>query len=503
MPITTVPQEELLMIKESKRTRHLNSANFKTSIFAILTAILSAISGFQLYKLIIDAMDDNMLETVFPFLKTINLASIEINTAQQTMALAVIMFLIPFWLLISFLVKRHALSNGDTVGTGLYWLMVLVGIIGILYGLGILQNLLALNFAQLAKINTDLKSIIIAVLSGLLSILGLWSIININMAERAPVEYDDDYEDQDKNYSREDKKGRRVRRNNHPEEYEEEVITDRDADVKAIETNDLSETKVMSPERYGYDKVEAKKPVTKKVTRIVKHPVTSAGAANVVPKNLEDVKEPKVVQIAPEVKEPRLSDTNIMEAITPEQINASEEIIEELPVVESTKDIEKEVEEVKTEYNEVVSDPHDPDNQPKNRIMEEGISTPVYTTDFMDHDDDENLVENETSVDSIDDYEVNSNSEVNEDIVEEDEEQEEIIAEPELELAERASEDSKIMENEIESPGTIKEEEIKVTRRYIEMPGEDKVIVVTREFDSAGRLLDEKTEVKNKKDLNL
>lgn len=485
-------------MKESKRTRHLESASLKTSIFALISAVLSAISGFYLYKIIMDALPDNTLEVYYSFLKPIKLGSLEINTAQQTMALGIILFLIPFWLLISFLVKRHSLSNGDTVGTGLYWFLLLTGLIGILYFLGMLTKLLTFNFSNLGAINTDLFSIIGTILSALVVILSIWTLINIAMAERSPIDYEEDYDDEIEEEVEVKRTTRRPRRTNH---VDDEIIDEVVEDTVVKNTS----KKVISPADYGYDEVEVKKPVTRRVTKIVKSTANKPAPAVNVPENLNNVEEPKIIPTDSSIKEPKISDTIIMKPITPEKVvvepsedeprlvkspvsntevkeNVNEIVSEEVDevVTESddiiNEDVKYEAEEVSpSDYDAIVSDPHDVDNQPKNVFMEEGTSTPIFTSDFMDHDEAEELQ----------DVDVNT-----------DPEPVEVVEEP-------VNETVPVENATLESTGTIKEEEIKVTRRYIEMPGEDKVIVVTREYDSAGRLLDEKTEVKDKKDLNL
>ena len=52
----------------------------------------------------------------------------------------------------------------------------------------------------------------------------------------------------------------------------------------------------------------------------------------------------------------------------------------------------------------------------------------------------------------------------------------------------------------VEKPAVVKDRETKIIRRYIELPGEDKVIVITREFTD-GALTGETSEIKDKLDL--
>ena len=57
-----------------------------------------------------------------------------------------------------------------------------------------------------------------------------------------------------------------------------------------------------------------------------------------------------------------------------------------------------------------------------------------------------------------------------------------------------------ILEIYVEKPAVVKDRETKIIRRYIELPGEDKVIVITREFTD-GALTGETSEIKDKLDL--
>ncbi len=450
------------MNTEMKRTRHLESANTKVTIFSAIALALSAWGGFTLYKLIMDAMD-NSLEYILPMARPINIGGLLINEAQVSMVLGALAFIIPFWLLISLLVKRHALSNLDTVGTGLFWAIFLACFVALLYFLGILGKLVRFDFGDIGNVNTDLRSIIGSGLSLVGMILALWSIVNISAAERAPIEYEEE-----------------------EVVVEEEPVTSEVTEKKIIrkktiipdegikETTEVKEERVKKPEDYGYDSNE--RPVRK------------------MKRTIRTEEETSVTPYEPIVINPLSSD---------DDVKTRDRII----VTDSGY---KRTEDVDTEVNTVVSDSENTVPEENVRFIDTTVTEPLYADVPYRNDETVNSPSDESRDRNISDvpgeesplpdmYENAEAGEFTSPVINEYPDSLKVVDEPvntEVPVEEKANDIT------LETPSGIREEEVRVTRRYIELPGEEKVLVVTREYDMNGTLLSENSEIKNRNEIN-
>lgn len=171
------------------RSNFLDKANGATSILAIVAAVATIPGGLKIYQFMMDASDSKIEQANLTGLGDINIPGLGyvIKEPYASLALFSLAVLVPLWLLVSLLIKKRGLGKAKVVGRGLYWLIILLGIGGILGGLGILTKLLSNDLNSISNINTDPADLAI-IFGSIVAIITSWFALNfLHQAAKAPL----------------------------------------------------------------------------------------------------------------------------------------------------------------------------------------------------------------------------------------------------------------------------------------------------------------------------
>lgn len=174
------------------RSNFLDKANGATSILAILSAVAAFPGGLKVYQFMMDASDSKIEQSNLTGLGDMTIPGLgyALKEPYSSLVLFTLAVIIPIVLLIVLIVKKSGLSNNKIVGRGLYWLIVLLGIGGILGGLGILTKLFSNNLGAIFDIKTDPSNLAI-VIGSVLAVITAWFAINFLSQARKAADADD------------------------------------------------------------------------------------------------------------------------------------------------------------------------------------------------------------------------------------------------------------------------------------------------------------------------
>lgn len=170
------------------RLNFLDKANGATSILAILAAVSAFPGGLKLYEFMMDASDSKIEPAHLTGLGDMTVPGLGyvLKEPYSSLVLYALAVIIPVLILIALLVKKRGLGKNKLVGRGLYWLIILLGIGGILGGLGILTKLVANNLGSPFSIDTAPGNLAFTA-GSILAILTAWFAVNfLSQAGKAP-----------------------------------------------------------------------------------------------------------------------------------------------------------------------------------------------------------------------------------------------------------------------------------------------------------------------------
>lgn len=183
-------------MKKPTRTRldYLSKANTISSVLALISAAAAVPGALRLYRFFLDAGDqkierENLLgigDLIIPGLNSL------IREPYVSLIILILSVLVPLWVLISLLFKKRRLGRERLTGRGLYWFIVLAGLLGLLIGLGIVSKLLSGDLGDIAQISTDPESSIISITSAASVIAAAMAIGCLGKALNAPEALADD-----------------------------------------------------------------------------------------------------------------------------------------------------------------------------------------------------------------------------------------------------------------------------------------------------------------------
>lgn len=177
---------------------YLNRANGSTSLLALF-AIISAIpGGIRLYRFILDAQDLKIEQANLLGFSDFSIPVLNVQVREPYVSLSILILavVIPVLVLLLLLFKKNSLNHGRT-GSGLYWLIALLAILGILIGTGLMKKLYYNDLTNLTALNTDPENLFLTGVSALSLILTLVAMTQTRKAANAPDTLSDDLSDED------------------------------------------------------------------------------------------------------------------------------------------------------------------------------------------------------------------------------------------------------------------------------------------------------------------
>lgn len=187
-------------MKENFKTKvdYLNSAN-KVNWMLALFALISAIpGGIRLVRFIMDSFDNVIEPRNLLGVGDFMLPGIDTGFREPyvTLGILVLSVLMPIIIFLFLLLKKQDLKDGK-VGRGLYWFIVILGIIGVLLGIGIIGNLYPQDPTVASNLQAGPENLFIAGISALSAITALVGIVILGKATKASLI--DQYEDEEEN----------------------------------------------------------------------------------------------------------------------------------------------------------------------------------------------------------------------------------------------------------------------------------------------------------------
>lgn len=189
-------------MNENSKTKfeYLNSANKVNSTLSLFALISAAPGGIRLFRFLADSADQsievkNLLGIGDVILPGINY-QYQIPEPYVSLGILILSVLIPLLIFLFLLFKRHKINEGKT-GTGLYWLIILLSILGILLGMGIIGNLYPLDQTVASNLQAGPENLFIAGISAVSILTALAGIVLCGKAANAPQPLDDDPEDEE------------------------------------------------------------------------------------------------------------------------------------------------------------------------------------------------------------------------------------------------------------------------------------------------------------------
>ena len=187
-------------MKDNFKTKvdYLNSAN-KVNWALALFALISAIpGGIRLVRFIMDSFDNVIEPSNLLGVGDFMLPGIDSGFREPyvTLGILILSVLIPIIIFLFLLLKKQDLKDGKT-SRGLYWFIVLFGILGVLLGIGIVGNLYPLDPSVASNLQAGPENLFIAGISVLSSITALAGIVLIGKAATAPLLDEEDEEEEE------------------------------------------------------------------------------------------------------------------------------------------------------------------------------------------------------------------------------------------------------------------------------------------------------------------
>lgn len=186
-------------MKDNIKTKndYLNSANKVNWALAIFALVSALPGGIRLVRFIMDSQDNviepsNLLgvgDLIIPG------SNSGFREPYVTLGILVLSVLIPVIIFLFLLLKKQNLQDGKT-GRGLYWLIVLLGILGVLLGIGIIGNIYPHDPTVASNLQVGPENLSIAGISALSALIALAGIVILGNAAKAPIAYEND-EDED------------------------------------------------------------------------------------------------------------------------------------------------------------------------------------------------------------------------------------------------------------------------------------------------------------------
>lgn len=186
-------------MKDNFKTKvdYLNSTNKVNWILALFALISAIPGGIRLVRFIMDSFDNIIEPSNLLGVGDFMLPGIDTGFREPyvTLGILVLSVLIPIIIFLFLLLKKQDLKDGKT-GTGLYWFIVILGIIGVLLGIGIIGNLYPQDPTVASNLQAGPENLFIAGISALSAITALAGIIFIGKAAKAPLADEEEEEDE-------------------------------------------------------------------------------------------------------------------------------------------------------------------------------------------------------------------------------------------------------------------------------------------------------------------
>lgn len=186
-------------MKDNFKTKvdYLNSTNKVNWILALFALISAIPGGIRLVRFIMDSFDNIIEPSNLLGVGDFMLPGIDTGFREPyvTLGILVLSVLIPIIIFLFLLLKNQDLKDGKT-GTGLYWFIVILGIIGVLLGIGIIGNLYPQDPTVASNLQAGPENLFIAGISALSAITALAGIIFIGKAAKAPLADEEEEEDE-------------------------------------------------------------------------------------------------------------------------------------------------------------------------------------------------------------------------------------------------------------------------------------------------------------------
>lgn len=180
------------------KTDYLNSANSVTSALALFSLVAAVPGGIRLFRFLMDARDDVIETSNLLGSGGLMLPGLDQTIGEPYVSLGILILsvAIPVLIFLFLLLKKQGLKDGRT-GTGLYWVIALLGILGILLGTGLVANLYPADPTAAVNFQTQPENLFVAGISAISIITALAAAILVGKAAKAPLDMEDEIEDED------------------------------------------------------------------------------------------------------------------------------------------------------------------------------------------------------------------------------------------------------------------------------------------------------------------